>query len=267
MADRYAVIGNPVTHSKSPWIHAEFARQTRQDMTYERIEAPLEGFVGTLAAFRAAGGRGANVTVPFKEQAFRYCGNAVSERAGAAGVVNTLVFENGGVRGDNTDGVGLLRDITVNLGRAIAGRRVLLMGAGGAAQGVVGPLLSARPQHLVVANRTAGKARALAQRYGAASGGGYEELGGAQFDVLVNATSAGLADEAAQLTPGAFAPGALGYDMVYGRDTPFLAMARAAGAAASDGLGMLVEQAAESFRIWRGIAPDARVVLAALRAA
>ena len=267
MADRYAVIGNPVIHSKSPWIHAEFARQTCQDMAYERIEAPLDGFADTVAAFRAAGGRGANVTVPFKEQAFRYCGNAVSERAGAAGVVNTLVFENGAVRGDNTDGVGLLRDITVNLGRAIAGRRVLLMGAGGAAQGVVGPLLSARPQHLVVANRTAGKARALAQRYGAASGGGYEELGGAQFDLLINATSAGLADEAAPLAPGAFAPGALGYDMVYGRDTPFLAAARAAGAAASDGLGMLVEQAAESFRIWRGIAPDARLLLAALRAA
>jgi shikimate dehydrogenase len=267
MAERYAVIGNPVTHSKSPWIHAEFARQTRQDMAYERIEAPLEGFADTVAAFRAAGGRGANVTVPFKEQAFKYCGNAVSDRAGAAGVVNTLVFENGGVRGDNTDGVGLLRDITVNLGRAIAGLRVLLMGAGGAAQGVVGPLLGARPQHLVIANRTAGKARALAQRYGAASGGGYEELGSAQFDLLINATSAGLADEAAQLAPGAFAPGALGYDMVYGRDTPFLAMARAAGAEARDGAGMLVEQAAESFRIWRGVAPDTRAVLAALRAA
>lgn len=267
MADRYAVIGNPIIHSKSPWIHAEFARQTRQDMVYERIEAPLDGFADVVAAFRAAGGRGANVTLPFKEQAYKYCGNAVSERAGAAGVVNTLLFEEGAVRGDNTDGVGLLRDITVNLGRAIAGRRVLLMGAGGAAQGVVGPLLGARPRHLVIANRTADKARALAQRYGAASGGGYEELGGAQFDLLINATSAGLADESAQLPPGAFATGALGYDMVYGRDTPFLAMARAAGAEAHDGTGMLVEQAAESFRIWRGVAPDTRAVLAALRAA
>jgi len=266
-ADRYAVIGNPIAHSKSPWIHAEFARQTRQDMAYERIEAPLKGFEDTLAAFRTSGARGANVTIPFKEQAFRYCGTAVSERAGAAGVVNTLVFEDDGVHGDNTDGVGLLRDITVNLGRTITGQRVLLMGAGGAAQGVLGPLLSARPKHLVVANRTPGKARNLAQRYGATSGGGYEELGGAQFDLLINATSAGLGDEAARLTPGVFAPGALGYDMVYGRDTPFLAMTRAAGATASDGLGMLVEQAAESFRIWRGIAPDARAVLAALRAA
>ena len=266
MAERYAVIGNPVAHSKSPWIHAEFARQTRQDMAYERIEAPLDGFARTVDAFRAAGGRGANVTVPFKEQAFQYCGNAVTERAVAAGVVNTLVFDDGRVRGDNTDGVGLLRDITVNLGRAIAGRRVLLMGAGGAAQGVVGPLLGARPQQLVIVNRAAEKARALARRYGATSGGRYDELGGAQFDLLINATSAGLVGEAPPLAAGAFAAGALGYDMVYGRDTPFLTLARAAGAVASDGLGMLVEQAAESFRLWRGIAPDARAVLAALRA-
>ena len=265
MADRYAVIGNPVAHSKSPWIHAEFARQTRQDMAYERIEAPLDGFARTVDAFRAAGGRGTNVTVPFKDQAFRYCGNANSERAGAAGVVNTLIFEGGTVRGDNTDGVGLLRDITVNLGRAIEGRRVLLMGAGGAAQGVVGPLLSARPQRLVIANRTPARARALAQRSGAASGGGYEELGDTQFDLLINATSAGLAGEAPPLPPGAFAPGALGYDMVYGRDTPFLAMARAAGAEARDGTGMLVEQAAESFLLWRGLRPDTAPVLAALR--
>jgi shikimate dehydrogenase len=267
MPDRYAVIGNPVAHSKSPWIHAEFARQTRQDMAYERIEAPLDGFARSVDAFRAAGGRGSNVTLPFKDQAFRYCGKALSERALAAGVVNTLVFDGDEVRGDNTDGVGLLRDITVNLGRAIQGKRVLLLGAGGAAQGVVGPLLGARPQHLVIANRTPGKARELAQRYGAASGGGYDELGGAQFDILINATSAGLADKAPPLAAGAFAPGALGYDMVYGRETPFLGMARAAGAEARDGTGMLVEQAAESFRIWRGVAPDTRAVLAALRAA
>jgi shikimate dehydrogenase len=265
MADRYAVIGNPVAHSKSPWIHAEFARQTRQDMAYERIEAPLDGFARTVDDFRAAGGRGTNVTVPFKDQAFRYCGKAISERAGAAGVVNTLIFEGGAVRGDNTDGVGLLRDITVNLGRAIEGRRVLLMGAGGAAQGVVGPLLGARPRLLVIANRTPGKARALAQRYGATSGGSYDELGGAQFDLLINATSAGLADEAPPLPSGAFAPRALGYDMVYGRDTPFLVMARAAGAEARDGAGMLVEQAAESFLLWRGLRPDTAPVLAALR--
>lgn len=265
MADRYAVIGNPVAHSKSPWIHAEFARQTRQDIEYARLEAPLDGFARTVDAFRAAGGRGVNVTLPFKGEAFLYCGNEVSERARAAGVVNTLIFQDGGVRGDNTDGVGLLRDITVNLGRAIAGRRVLLMGAGGAAQGVLGPLLGAGPQRLVIANRTAGKARSLAQRYGAAAGGGYGELGGAQFDLLINATSAGLADEAPPLPAGVFASGSLGYDMVYGRDTPFLAMARAAGAEARDGGGMLVEQAAESFLLWRGLRPDTAPVLAALR--
>ena len=265
MADRYAVIGNPVSHSKSPWIHAEFARQTRQDIEYARVEAPLDGFARIVEEFRAAGGRGANVTVPFKQQAFVLCRDAVSARARAAGAVNTLIFDDASVRGDNTDGVGLLRDITVNLGRAIAGRRVLLMGAGGAAQGVVGPLLAAHPQRLVIANRTAAKSRSLAQRCGATGGGGYEDLGGAQFDLLINATSAGLADEAPPLPPGAFAPGALAYDMVYGRDTPFLAMARAAGAEARDGAGMLVEQAAESFLLWRGLRPDTAPVLAALR--
>jgi|SRR6185369_7004754 len=265
MTDRYAVIGNPVAHSKSPWIHAEFARQTNQALDYGRIEAPLAGFARTVDEFRAAGGRGANVTLPFKDQAFRYCRDAVTDRARVAGAVNTLVFENGAVRGDNTDGVGLLRDLTINLGRAIAGVRVLLMGAGGAAQGVLAPLLAARPQRLVVANRTADKARALAQRYGASMGGGYGDFPGEQFELLINATSAGLVDEAPPLPAGAFAPGALGYDMVYGRDTPFLALARATGAVAQDGSGMLVEQAAESFLVWRGLRPDTAPVLAALR--
>jgi shikimate dehydrogenase len=265
MTDRYAVIGNPVAHSKSPWIHAEFARQTQQALDYARIESPLDGFARTLDEFRAAGGRGANVTLPFKDQAFLYCAGSVTDRARAVGVVNTLVFESGEVRGDNTDGVGLVRDITVNLGRTVAGKRVLLMGAGGAAQGVLAPLLAARPARLVVANRTADKARALAQRYAATAGGSYADLRGEQFDLLVNATSAGLADEAPPLPEGVFAPGALGYDMVYGRDTPFLALARAAGAAAQDGSGMLVEQAAESFLLWRGMRPDTAPVLAALR--
>lgn len=264
MADRYAVIGNPVAHSKSPWIHAEFARQTRQDIEYTRLEAPLDGFSRSVEEFRAAGARGANVTVPFKEQAFDLCRDALSARARAAGVVNTLVFGPAGLHGDNTDGVGLLRDITINLGRAVAGARVLLMGSGGAAQGVVGPLLAAQPQRLVIANRTAAKAQAMAKRFGASAGGGYGELRGAQFDLLINATSSGLTDEAPPLPPGAFAPGALGYEMVYGRDTPFLAMARAAGVEARDGLGMLVEQAAESFLVWRGVRPDTAPVLAAL---
>jgi shikimate dehydrogenase len=265
MADRYAVIGHPVAHSKSPWIHAEFARQTRQDLEYARIEAPLDGFERTVEEFRAAGGSGANITLPFKERAFVYCKDAVTDRARAVGVVNTLVFESGKLRGDNTDGVGLLRDLAANLGRTIAGARVLLMGAGGAAQGVLAPLMEAGARRLVVANRSADKARALARRYGASLGCGYEELRGEQFDLLINATSAGLAGEAPPLPAGVFARGALAYDMVYGRDTPFLALARHAGAAAHDGSGMLVEQAAESFFVWRGVRPDTAPVLAALQ--
>src|SRR5688572_6057629 len=266
MTDRYAVIGNPVAHSQSPWIHAEFARQTGQDIEYLRIEAPLDGFARAVDDWRAAGGRGANVTLPFKEEAHRYCGTALSERARAAGVVNTLIFGPEGARGDNTDGIGLLRDLTVNLACRIAGMRVLLMGAGGAAQGVIEPLLAAGPARLVVANRTAERARALAQRYGAAAGVGYAELRGEQFELLVNATSAGLAAAAPPLPAAVFAPQSLAYDMVYGRDTPFLALARAAGARACDGIGMLVEQAAESFLLWRGRRPDTAPVLAALRA-
>jgi len=265
MVDRYALIGNPVAHSKSPWIHAEFARQTRQDIEYARLEAPLDGFTRTADAFRAAGGRGANVTLPFKQQAFGYCGDAVSGRARAARVVNTLIFDDGSVRGDNTDGTGLLRDITVNLGRSIAGQRVLLMGAGGAAQGVVGPLLAAQPQRLVIANRTARRAEDLAGSFQKVQGGGYRELSGTSFDLVINATSSGLENQAPPLPAGVFAPGALAYDMVYGRDTPFLAMARAAGAETHDGTGMLVEQAAESFLLWRGMRPDTAPVLAALR--
>lgn len=265
MTDRYAVIGHPVAHSKSPWIHAEFGRSTAQDIEYRRIDAPLDGFARVVDEFRAAGGRGANVTLPFKEEAFHYCRGEVSAAARAAQAVNTLIFEDGGLRGENTDGIGLLRDLTRNLRRPVAGQRVLLMGAGGAARGVLAPLLAAGPQRLVIANRDAAKARALAQRGGAAAGLGYEELGGAQFDLLINATSAGLAGEAPPLPAGTFSPGALAYDMVYGRETPFLLMARAAGAEACDGTGMLVEQAAESFLLWRGLRPDTAPVIAALR--
>jgi len=230
-----------------------------------RSEAPLDEFARTVEEFRALGGRGANITLPFKEQAFLYCKEGVTDRARAVGVVNTLVFEQSMVRGDNTDGVGLLRDLAANLGCTIAGGRVLLMGAGGAAQGVLAPLLAAGPRRLVVANRTADKARALARRYGASAGGGYEDLRGEEFDLLINATSAGLAGAAPPLAASQFARGALAYDMVYGRGTPFLALARAAGASAHDGSGMLVEQAAESFFIWRGVRPDTAPVLAALR--
>jgi shikimate dehydrogenase len=264
MRDRYAVVGNPVTHSSSPWIHAEFARATGQDMDYGRIEAPLGGFEHALADFRASGGKGLNVTLPFKQAAFRCC-TSVSERAAAAQAVNTLAFGDG-VYGDNTDGVGLVTDLQQNLGFALQGKAVLLMGAGGAAQGVIQPLLDAGVLRLLIANRTLARAQALAARF-AISARAYGELGGEQFDLIINATSAGLANAAPLLPSGVLRRGALAYDMVYGRDTAFLAQARAAGARACDGLGMLVEQAAASFLLWRGVRPDTKSVLERLRAA
>lgn len=267
MADRYAVIGNPVAHSKSPWIHGEFARATGQDIEYLRLEAPLDGFARSVDEFRSAGGKGANVTLPFKEEAFRYC-TEVSARALAAQAANTLIFENATARGDNTDGMGLLRDLTANLGRAIAGQRILLMGAGGAARGVLGPLAEAGAARIVVANRTRAKAVELIARHPGAplEACGYEALAGESFDLVINATSAGLGGAMVELPERIFRPGALAYEMVYGRDTPFLAFARAAGAAACDGTGMLVEQAAESFFLWRGVRPRTAPVIAALRA-
>ena len=265
MADRYAVIGNPVAHSRSPWIHAQFARATGEDIDYGRIEAPPDGFVRAVEAFRAQGGKGLNVTLPFKGEAFRFCA-ATSERAAAAQAVNTLVLDRGKPWGDNTDGVGLVRDLEVNHGRRLAGARVLLMGAGGAAQGVIGPLARAGAAAIVIANRTLPRAQALAARVRGAAACGYEALAGRSFDLVVNATSAGLAGELPPLPAGLFAPGALAYEMVYGRVTPFMAMARAAGAQVADGLGMLVEQAAESFVVWRGVRPDTAPVLTALRA-
>lgn len=265
MPDRYAVIGNPVTHSKSPWIHAQFARATGEDIEYGRLEAPVDGFVRAVEAFRAQGGKGLNVTLPFKEQAFRFCAGT-SARAAAAQAVNTLVLDRGKPWGDNTDGVGLVRDLSANLGRRLAGAHVLLMGAGGAAQGVLAPLASEGPAGIVVANRTLPRAQALAARVPGASACGYEALAGQSFDLVVNATSAGLSGDLPPLPRGLFRPDAFAYDMVYGRDTEFLAMARAAGAGTSDGLGMLVEQAAESFLLWRGIRPETGAVLAALRA-
>jgi len=263
--DRYAVIGHPVAHSKSPWIHAQFARATGEDIVYDAIDAPPEGFVATVEKFRAGSGKGLNVTLPFKEQAFRYCAGT-SARAAAAQAVNTLVLDREQPFGDNTDGVGLVRDVTANLGRSIAGARVLLLGAGGAAQGVLAPLAEAGAAAIVVANRTPARAETLAARVPGATACGFDALGGRPFDLVVNATSAGLSGELPRLPQGLFRPGALAYDMLYGRETEFLAMARAAGAATSDGLGMLVEQAAESFLVWRGVRPDTRAVLAALRA-
>lgn len=268
MADRYAVIGNPVAHSKSPLIHAEFARQTGEAIEYGRIEAALDDFEGAVGRFRAAGGCGLNVTLPFKERACRIC-TALSARAQAAEAVNTLRFSADsadGAYGENTDGVGLVRDLQHNLGFLLPHRKVLLAGAGGAAQGVVQPLLAAGVARLVVANRSAARAIALAARFPGVRGCGYDELAGERFDLVINATSAGLSGHAPAIPGAVFAMDSLAYDMVYGRDTPFLAQARARGVRASDGFGMLVEQAAESFLVWRGVRPETAPVLKALRA-
>jgi shikimate dehydrogenase len=262
VADRYAVIGNPVAHSKSPRIHAEFARATGQALRYEAIEAPRGGFADAVAAFRAAGGKGLNVTLPFKEEAYVLCADA-SERARLARAVNTLVFREK-TFGDNTDGAGLLADLEKNLGKKVKGSHVLLLGAGGAAQGVAGALLEAGAAELVIANRDMGRAQALAARLPGVKASGYGALA-TGFDIVVNATSAGLQGAAPPLPAGVLGPGVLAYEMVYGRDTPFLAAARAAGARACDGLGMLVEQAAESFFLWRGVRPATATVLERLR--
>lgn len=264
MADRYAVIGHPVAHSKSPLIHAAFASQTGQHIEYGRILAPLDGFAETVLRFRTEGGRGANVTVPFKQEAFRLATH-LSARATDAEAVNTLTFDGAAIMGDNTDGTGLVHDILQNVGADIIGRRLLLMGAGGAARGVIRPLLEQGPAALVVANRSVDKAVALQQHFGDIEASGYAALAGREFDIVINATSSGLSDEMPDLPVTVFAPGALAYDMMYGRETPFMRFARAQGAHVADGLGMLVEQAAESFFIWRGVRPDTRPVIAQMR--
>ncbi len=271
MSDRYCVFGNPIGHSKSPLIHAAFARQTGEDIVYEARLAPIDGFAGSVREFVAAGGRGANVTVPFKEEAFRLC-TQLTSRARLAGAVNTLSFDNGAIVGDNTDGAGLVRDLSVNLATSLAGCRILLLGAGGAARGALGPLLEAQPAQLVIANRTAARASALAEQFstlGPASGGSFDDLAGEGFDLIVNATSASLAGEVPPLPAAVFSAGTLVYDMMYAKgDTPFLAHARKMGVTRlADGLGMLVEQAAEAFFVWRGVRPETAPVLADLRRA
>ncbi|MGB5145643.1 MAG: shikimate dehydrogenase [Porticoccaceae bacterium] len=271
MTDRYVLFGNPVAHSPSPGVHAAFAAQTGQDLRYDRHLVPLGEFARAAAEFFAGGGRGGNVTVPFKEDAFRFAGR-LSARAQRAGAVNTLALESDGkVLGDNTDGVGLVRDLTANLGWVIAGRRVLVLGAGGAARGVLAPLLAEQPAQLRIANRTIDKAEHLAQEFadlGRVAGGGLGDLAGMEpFDLVINATSASLAGALPPLPEGLLAPGAHAYDMMYGAEpTLFLNWARRQGAGAvADGLGMLVEQAAEAFFIWRGVRPETRPVIAQVR--
>lgn len=264
MTDRYAVIGNPIEHSKSPQIHAAFARQTGQDMEYGRVLAPLDGFAATVQTLRAQGYRGCNVTVPFKLEAFALAVER-SPRAQDAGAVNTLIFDGGRLSGDNTDGAGLVADIVRNHGVKLAGARVLLLGAGGAARGVIRPLLEAAPAGLTLANRSPDKALDLQRQFGKLQACDFAGLSGQQFDVVINATSAGLSDAALPVPATIFAAGGLAYDMMYGRRTPFMQLAGEAGARVADGLGMLVEQAAEAFYLWRGVRPDTAPVIRQLR--
>jgi len=267
--DQYAVMGNPIAHSRSPKIHALFAAQTGQSLAYRAILVEPGGFVAAARTFRASGGKGLNVTLPFKQDAWVFA-DILSARAERAGAVNTLIFEASGVRGDNTDGLGLVRDLTVNHGCLLAGRRILLLGAGGAARGVLQPLLAERPAQVVIANRTAEKALGLAVRFsdlGRVSACGFAELAERQFDLIINATAAGLEDAVPPLPEGVLATGGWCYDLMYGREpTAFVRWGRQQGAIASlDGLGMLVEQAAESFHRWRGVWPETGPVIAALR--
>ncbi|MDP3842398.1 MAG: shikimate dehydrogenase [Oxalobacteraceae bacterium] len=271
MTDIYAVIGNPIAHSRSPEIHARFAAQTGQDIDYRRLLAPLDGFAQTVAAFIAAGGKGANVTVPFKLEAFALA-TRLSARAQAAGAVNTLKFDGDTIFGDNTDGVGLVADIVCNAGVALAGRRILLLGAGGAARGVILPLLQQAPGELVIANRTAAKAVALAQQFAAEGpilARDFAAVAGS-FDIVINATAASLSAALPPIAPSVFGRAGFAYDMMYmmhsKEPTVFMRFAAQHGARVRDGLGMLVEQAAESFLLWRGVRPATADVLAQLRA-
>jgi shikimate dehydrogenase len=265
------VIGNPIAHSRSPGIHAAFAAQTGQDIAYERCLAPLDGFADTVRDLIAQGYRGANVTVPFKLEAAALA-TRLEERARLAGAVNTLRFEGDEIVGDNTDGPGLVADIVRNAGVALAGKRVLLLGAGGAARGVVLPILQHGPAAIVIANRTRATADELAAQFagraahpGQVSACSYENIGGdidGAFDVVVNATSASLSNAMPPVPAAAFCQGTLALDMMYGKaPSPFMQFAASHGATTRDGLGMLVEQAAEAFAIWRGVRPQTATIL------
>lgn len=266
--DAYVVIGNPIAHSKSPEIHTRFAAQTGQTLRYERLLAPLQGFAASVRDFIDSGGKGANVTLPFKLEAHALA-DRLTERARLAGAVNTLKFANGAILGDNTDGAGLVADINNNAGVALAGKRVLLLGAGGASRGALLPLLEQKPAELVLANRTYAKAQELAAQfteYGPLAAAEYTALHGV-FDVVINATSASLDADVPPLPASAFGPATLAYDMMYGKQpTVFMEFAARRGALARDGLGMLVEQAAEAFLLWRGVRPETADVFAELRA-
>ena len=267
--DRYAVVGNPIAHSKSPLIHMEFARQTHQNISYERILAPLDGFEATVLELIKQGYKGVNVTVPFKFEAYQLC-TFHTEQAKLAGAVNTMKFTERGIWGNNTDGDGLINDITHNLKTSIQEKRVLLLGAGGAAEGVFQPLLAQNPALMVVANRTLDKAEKMVGKanntVSQVFATMFDDLEDYQFDIIVNATSTGLSDAVLPIPDSVFAENCLAYDMMYGRETPFMRQARANGAQVIDGLGMLVEQAAEAFSYWRGVRPETQHVMEMIRA-
>ncbi|MGB2421605.1 MAG: shikimate dehydrogenase [Porticoccaceae bacterium] len=272
MADKYAVFGNPIAHSQSPDIHRQFAEQTGQDLSYSKQLVAEDGFEAAANAFFASGGKGLNITVPFKQDAYAYVART-TPRARRAGAVNTLSLEaDGTILGDTTDGVGLVSDIVNNLGWEIRHKRVLVLGAGGAVRGVLEPLLEQQPQHIVIANRTVDKALQLSKgfaEFGYLLGCGFDMLGEQQFDLIINGTSAGLQGELPPLPDSLIdASGTTAcYDMLYGAEpTPFIQWAAQRGAQVSDGLGMLVGQAAESFALWRGVRPETAPVIADLRA-
>jgi shikimate dehydrogenase len=267
MTDRYAVIGNPIAHSKSPLIHTRFALSTGQDLEYTKLESTPEGFVAAVHAFRDGGGRGLNVTTPFKLQAFELATER-REHARIAGAANGMKFEaDGRIVVDNFDGVGLANDIERNLGMPLKGKRVLMLGAGGAARGALVEFLARGLTELVIANRTVATAQALARQFaghGKLAACGYGDLAHERgFDLVLNGTSASLKAELPPVPAGVFANAALAYEMVYGRGlTPFLRLAQNAGAPRlADGVGMLVEQAAEAFVWWRGVRPQTRALI------
>ena len=269
--DQYGVVGHPVAHSLSPFIHAMFARQTGQSMSYRLFDFAPEALQERIADFFARGGRGLNITLPYKIVAMA-CAQELTGRAGHAGAVNTLAMrKDGTILGDNTDGVGLTHDLCVNQRVLVTRRRLLIIGAGGAARGVIAPLLGLEPQAIVITNRTADRAKALAAAFaqlGPVQGMGFRDIADGPYDLVINATSASLTGEIPDVPPAIVGPDTFCYDMAYGKgDTPFVRWCRKLGCqAAVPGWGMLVEQAAESFRLWRGVRPLTAPVLSALNA-
>jgi shikimate dehydrogenase len=274
MTDKYAVLGNPIAHSKSPQIHQLFAKQTNQDISYQAILAPLDAFEVTIRRLIDDGYKGVNVTVPFKLQAFLLSNN-LTHFAQVARAANTLVLQRNNIQGHNTDGIGFIRDVTQNLHTHLQGARVLLLGAGGAAFGILQSLLEQNPSFVIISNRTFSKANEAAKvlsnliessnRNTVCMALPLEDLGDMEFDVIINSTSTGLSDIALPIPNAVFAKNSLAYEMMYGRETPFMAQSRANGAHVADGLGMLVEQAAEAFYIWRGVRPETSPVIEMLR--